>query len=500
MTGYAFRPMDTYETRVAAVVEHGHLTREAFDALPIVDRDVIQVELHAVSSSGDTRVPRAWRGSYGMTVRSGPVPAPHVVTARELLDRFTRAIPAPVDNSPAGRRARLLASTNEDGARRALNGATIADMREIGGGSTGWKRDQHVSHLVERARIARLRRALAAGDGETLRREYDRARYLAADARPPARTDMRALVETFRGRKLRTCKGTEWGTVSTFVNGHPVAVNTSAHGSGPEGLARAAEQLRRDVIAADERRITDPDAYPAAWYAGAPDADPAVVAYCQHAAKRERADRAALADAPAPAPVALPANGEFVSITGTNQWTTLPAPAAPVVDQAPALPRMRQPVPHSLSLPSVAMHRVEDHDRSGWLRTLCRRPHPAYDTDATVPVAHGPAETWTADNPDGLPDCTDCPADDQAPAAPFPVGSTVQSVHADPFPVRGTVAGYPAPGRVSIEWDGGNTQDMPVTGVRAADDQAPASVEAAPFVSGWSREPFVSGWSALLDA
>jgi hypothetical protein len=92
----------------------------------------------------------------------------------------------------------------------------------------------------------------------------------------------------------------------------------------------------------------------------------------------------------------------------------------PSSDQAPApAARMRQPVPHSLSLPSDAMHRVEDAGR-GWLATVCRRPHPAPGVAATVPVAHGPAETWTADNPAGLPDCTACPADDQAPPAPAP--------------------------------------------------------------------------------
>lgn len=388
------RTLPTRTDRFNAVSVYASLDRAAYDALTEPQRWAIECELHAVSASGDTHVPRARRGSYGMTVRSGPVPAPHVVTARELLDRFTRAIPAPADNSPAGRRARLLASTNEDDARRALNGATIADMQAMGFGySTGWKRDRYVSYLVERARIARVDAALAAGDGETLRREYDRVHYLATitDGRPPTRTDMRALVETFRGRKLRTCKGTEWGTVSTYVNGHPVSVNATTYGSGPEGLARAAEQLRRDVIGADERRITDPDAYPAEWFTGAPDADPAVVAYCQHAAQREAADREALA-------------------------ATAQAPHAPGTGV-----RMRQPVPHSLSLPSVAMHRVEDAGR-GWLRTVCRRPHPAPGTNETVPVAHGPADTWTADNPDGLPDCTDCPADDQAPApiAPGP--------------------------------------------------------------------------------
>lgn len=442
MNVYTPRALDTHTERVAAVAEHARLTREAYNTLPETQRAAIEAELRTVSASEDTHVPRARRGSYGMTIRSGPVAAPHVVTARELLNRFTRVIPAPVDNSPAGRRARLLAARDESEARAALAGATIADMREMGGGwSTAWKRDRYVSHLVEWARIARVRRAIAAGDGETLRRDYDRARHAAAiiDGRPPVRTDMRALVETFRGRKLRTCKGTEWGTVSTFVNGHPVSVNATTYGSGPEGLARAAEQLRRDVVAADERRTTDPDAYPAEWFTGAPDADPAVIAYCRHAAQREAADREALA-APAPAD-----------------------------DRAPA------------------------------------------------------------------------------PVEPFPVGSTVESVHADPFPVRGTVAGYPAPGRVSIEWHGGNTQDMPVTAVRALTlkpnhqcrlcgrwlegewnaaapdsrdrddlqrqmdaghcdvcpprDQAPAPVvEAAPFTSGWAAEPFVSGWSALLDA
>jgi hypothetical protein len=113
----------------------------------------------------------------------------------------------------------------------------------------------------------------------------------AADGPAPARDDMRPRVETFRGRKLRTGRATEWGRIVTTINGRDAG---GAMGSDPAALNRAAEGLRRKVIAADERRITDPDAYPAEWYDGAPDPDPRVVAYMLHRDEQDRADRASV--------------------------------------------------------------------------------------------------------------------------------------------------------------------------------------------------------------
>jgi hypothetical protein len=127
-----------------------------------------------------------------------------------------------------------------------------------------------------------------AADPGQLWSAYEAERTAAAqlDGPAPERDDMRPRVEVFRGRKLRTVKGPTGGKITQTVNGEVVAV---IMGSTPESMNGAARQLRRDVIGADERRITDPDAYPAHWYQGAPTPGPATVAWRQHA---ERADQA----------------------------------------------------------------------------------------------------------------------------------------------------------------------------------------------------------------
>lgn len=137
-------------------------------------------------------------------------------------------------------------------------------------------------------------------DAAALWDAYQRARADAehADGPAPTRADTRARAETFRGRRLVTKRGREWGTIVQTLNGEPVG--GESNGWNAAQLDRAAAGLRRTVIAADERRITDPDAYPAHWYRGAPEPHPDVVAYVRHAQAREEDDRVALAE---PAPV-----------------------------------------------------------------------------------------------------------------------------------------------------------------------------------------------------
>lgn len=167
-----------------------------------------------------------------------------------------------------------------------------------------------------------------------------RGEQRAADGPAPTRTDLRARVETFRGRKLRTAAGPEWGTVHQFVNGQFAG---SATGAGPEALDRAAAQLRRDVIAADEIRITNPDAFPAFWYEGAPEPHPAVVAYVRQREAIERADRETLrAD---PAPVVTPPDAEPVP---------LPAFTVPTADLAAALAYLAKGTPSRTPIPILS--------------------------------------------------------------------------------------------------------------------------------------------------
>lgn len=127
-----------------------------------------------------------------------------------------------------------------------------------------------------------------------LRTAYETARELAlmGDAEPPTRTDMRPRTETFRGRKLRVTRGQSWGTIDMTVNG---VLAGSTSGTSPAAMDRAAAQLRRDVLNADERRVTDPDAFPAAWFKGATELPTSIVAYTRYRAEQDARDRAALA-------------------------------------------------------------------------------------------------------------------------------------------------------------------------------------------------------------
>ncbi len=112
----------------------------------------------------------------------------------------------------------------------------------------------------------------------------------AADGPAPVGDDMKPRTETFRGRKLRTAKGPGEGQITATVNGQVVSVT---NGRNQHHMNDVCRQLRRDVIAADERRVIDPDAYPAHWYQGAPVSagGPATVAWKQHSAREQQAMR-----------------------------------------------------------------------------------------------------------------------------------------------------------------------------------------------------------------
>jgi hypothetical protein len=89
------------------------------------------------------------------------------------------------------------------------------------------------------------------------------------------RTDKRPRTEIYKGRKLRVARHpTRYGLLQTSINGVPVYTPI---GTRPEDMDRELMQLRRDIDAADQRRADgEPDAFPAAWYEGAP--EPADVA------------------------------------------------------------------------------------------------------------------------------------------------------------------------------------------------------------------------------
>lgn len=148
--------------------------------------------------------------------------------------------------------------------------------------------------------------------------QYERARVLAGDQPAPTRDDMRPRAEVFRGRKLRVAAGKgSWGTIGLFVNG--VQVGTVS-GSTPAKLNEDAERLRADVIAADERRVSDPDAHPEHWYTGAVPLPAVMVAYAKQVAEQNARDRAALAmtvcDDPAHVPGAIGCPAHVTSCNG----------------------------------------------------------------------------------------------------------------------------------------------------------------------------------------
>jgi hypothetical protein len=126
-------------------------------------------------------------------------------------------------------------------------------------------------------------------------RNYETAREfaLAGDQDAPTRTDMKPRTETFRGRRLKVTRdSSSWGTLAMTVNGAPAGGTT---GNSAAAMDRAAEQLRKDVLAADERNVTDPDAFPAVWFDGAEPLPAAIVDYVRYRAEEDTRERAALA-------------------------------------------------------------------------------------------------------------------------------------------------------------------------------------------------------------
>lgn len=125
-------------------------------------------------------------------------------------------------------------------------------------------------------------------------RDYEMAKEwaLAGDQDPPSRDDMRPRIETFRGRKLRVERGQGWDALRMLVNGQHVG---SASGFSADAMNRAAAQLRRDVLAADERRVTEPDAYPGHWFTNAEPLPAGMLALVRYRAAMEARDSAAQA-------------------------------------------------------------------------------------------------------------------------------------------------------------------------------------------------------------
>ena len=140
-------------------------------------------------------------------------------------------------------------------------------------------------------------------DGDAWRERDSYREMIIEGPAAPERSDMRPRTEMFRGRRLRVERGNEWGKINLLVNGEHVG---SATGSRPEHMNSAVIQLRRDVVAADERRVTDPEAYPSHWFRGAEPLPAVLVAFARYAAEQEERDRAALRAATCTDPTHIP--------------------------------------------------------------------------------------------------------------------------------------------------------------------------------------------------
>lgn len=108
--------------RKARVEEIDKITRAEFDALPQEEQDRILADLDRVAESGDTKTIFAGTGNI-----SG-VPADHVAGAKNLKKRFTAPVQAPIDNSPAGRVAKIRAGANPG---NAMVGASKGDLEAM---------------------------------------------------------------------------------------------------------------------------------------------------------------------------------------------------------------------------------------------------------------------------------------------------------------------------------------------------------------------------------
>lgn len=69
--------------------------------------------------------------------------------------------------------------------------------------------------------------------------------------------------EVYKGRRLRVKPGRSSGYLDSYVNDVPLGSSITRDADAE------LRTLRAWVDAADERRLTEPDAYPAHWYEGA---------------------------------------------------------------------------------------------------------------------------------------------------------------------------------------------------------------------------------------
>lgn len=74
------------------------------------------------------------------------------------------------------------------------------------------------------------------------------------------------LRETYKGRRLAVKADRRALQTFSFVNGQR---HGTISGTSEAAQRREMESLRCWVDAADERRLTEPDAYPDYWYEGA---------------------------------------------------------------------------------------------------------------------------------------------------------------------------------------------------------------------------------------
>lgn len=149
-------------------------------------------------------------------------------------------------------------------------------------------------------------RAPGEPDAEVTYEQYQAALQQMHEAAgpPPSRTDMRPRQETYRGRKLKTQKGRDWGNFDVSVNGEGAY---RATGTTAEDLDKAAASLRRVIDAADERELVEPGAYGEKYLRGAQELPELIQRYVRQQAQRDEADRAAISS---PAPAAEPTSNE----------------------------------------------------------------------------------------------------------------------------------------------------------------------------------------------
>lgn len=79
-------------------------------------------------------------------------------------------------------------------------------------------------------------------------------------------TEKDRIGETYNGRRIAVQIDRRRGAVLSFVSGRPLGL---VYGTTSEIAARELRALRSWIDMADERRPTDPNAYPPHFYEGA---------------------------------------------------------------------------------------------------------------------------------------------------------------------------------------------------------------------------------------